>query len=247
MSSSVDCCRIAAPSSYWLSRYRCAACGEKRQVKHSPDARVLAPARCRACGGELCRISSEFVQLDLPPSGLKKYLMHWRWTAIKQFGGKCVHCGELNIHFLAIAENRRGAPLRHRHHARIYQYLHAYGERRRDVHVHCYNCSRSCPKRRGVSTLRQRFIASRGGQCECCGEDSPLALTLEHVGGWGYRHRSAKTLTQCYLDALGNRIAASKFQLLCMNCNFLRRRSMIAPMTRCPHRNSPESLAANRS
>lgn len=57
-----------------------------------------------------------------------------------------------------------------------------------------------------------------GKKCECCGEDNPKFLTIDHINGGGTKHRKK----------IGNKINRwlvknnfpKGFQVLCFNCNW---------------------------
>lgn len=90
-------------------------------------------------------------------------------------------------------------------------------------------------RRRKVIT--QQTMAAYGGTCVCCGETSPLFLTIDHVNGNGTKHRK---------EVLGDRRAGihmyrwlqqqgypkDAFQIMCFNCNLGRQRNGGI----CPHK-----------
>ena len=87
--------------------------------------------------------------------------------------------------------------------------------------------------------LKDETFASYGGYvCACCGEIEKDFLTLDHKDNDGAAHR--KSLAETYRGAGGwimyldlrRRGFPPGFQVLCMNCNWGKRRSGI-----CPHQN----------
>ena len=69
---------------------------------------------------------------------------------------------------------------------------------------------------------RQALIAFLGGKCIICGFDEYPALQVDHVSGGGSAHRkeigySAAALYKAVMDK------PSEYQLLCANCNWIKR------------------------
>ena len=70
--------------------------------------------------------------------------------------------------------------------------------------------------------LKQRVMDGYGGQCSCCGEESLIFLTIDHVNGGGVKeHRamgggsSSKIYRQVIAEGWPD-----KYRVLCFNCNF---------------------------
>jgi len=67
--------------------------------------------------------------------------------------------------------------------------------------------------------IKLRVTEKMGGRCECCGEDNPYFLTVEHENGDGREERKKLGGTKGVLkkiDKLDNTIG---YKLLCYNCN----------------------------
>lgn len=78
-------------------------------------------------------------------------------------------------------------------------------------------------QRRGKYTaLRLAFIESRGGRCEQCGFDDYRALQIDHVHGNGHSERLRRGPAIVYVD-VWKPSAADKYQVLCANCNQIKR------------------------
>jgi hypothetical protein len=83
--------------------------------------------------------------------------------------------------------------------------------------------------------LRQAILSHYGTACECCGEDNPSFLTLDHIDGDGNTHRrslfSGKNVSG---NAFYQKIRSLGFppglQTLCWNCNMAK-----AHYGTCPH------------
>lgn len=71
--------------------------------------------------------------------------------------------------------------------------------------------------------LRADAIEKYGGKCASCGFSDWRALHFDHVNGGGAAERRlAAGSKQSYLRLILNDIAG-KFQLLCSNCNMIKR------------------------
>lgn len=74
--------------------------------------------------------------------------------------------------------------------------------------------------RNSVRRLRNRVLEFCGGKCVQCGFSDSQALQLDHIHGGGTTHRKARGLYGIWRDALVN---PTEFQLLCANCNWIKR------------------------
>lgn len=62
-----------------------------------------------------------------------------------------------------------------------------------------------------------------GGKCVKCGFDDWRALQIDHVNGWGSKERRQFKDTYSYLELCVQNINTDKYQLLCANCNWIKR------------------------
>jgi hypothetical protein len=71
---------------------------------------------------------------------------------------------------------------------------------------------------------RKIIIDLLGGVCVVCGFDDQRALQFDHIHGNGIQDRKQMS-TQHYLTYVLNSVMArqGKFQLLCANCNWIKR------------------------
>ena len=69
--------------------------------------------------------------------------------------------------------------------------------------------------------LRSAVIAYLGGKCCQCGYSDPRALQIDHIDGGGNKDRSKRSWYKRYGDILSG--ADGGFQLLCANCNWIKR------------------------
>jgi len=91
----------------------------------------------------------------------------------------------------------------------------------------CYRC-RGLRER---SVLKLRMLEAFGWKCQCCGEDNPFFLTLDHVKNDGASHRDqGYNEQQIYRIAQSEGWPKDRYQLLCMNCNFAK-----GHFQECPH------------
>lgn len=77
--------------------------------------------------------------------------------------------------------------------------------------------------------LRLEMLNAFGRKCSCCGEEHPFLLTLEHVLGRD-KGRPLNTYREI-LRAKRSGWDRSKYQCLCMSCNFAK-----GKYGQCPHR-----------
>lgn len=81
--------------------------------------------------------------------------------------------------------------------------------------------------------LKLEIINEYGGACQCCGENEPRFLAIDHINGNGSEHRKEigiKGGYRFYLWLKENKYPKDNFQLLCMNCNFAKGKNGT-----CPH------------
>ena len=71
-------------------------------------------------------------------------------------------------------------------------------------------------------SLRKQAIAAYGGKCVRCGFNDIRALQFDHVNGGGEKHRKTVSV-RMLLYWLKKNNYPSDFQLLCANCNFIKR------------------------
>ena len=83
--------------------------------------------------------------------------------------------------------------------------------------------------------LRQEVIDGYGGKCTCCGETEREFLTVEHLNGDGCKERKVMHYDQM-LQQIINEEFPSRYTILCMNCNFAKRRGP------CPHEKARAAL-----
>jgi hypothetical protein len=88
--------------------------------------------------------------------------------------------------------------------------------------------------------LRSKILAGYGGRCTCCGETEEQFLTIEHINGGGRKHRKRVGSTEAVSREIIRAGFPNHFTILCMNCNWARRRG-----TACPHENKPSLQKKN--
>lgn len=89
-----------------------------------------------------------------------------------------------------------------------------------------------CEKHRVAANDAQRLRATRirqlvmqhyGGKCSCCGETEDGVLTIDHIGGWGAKHRKTVWPGAFFYSWIIKNAFPVTLRLLCMNCNWYTR------------------------
>lgn len=77
--------------------------------------------------------------------------------------------------------------------------------------------------------MREQIMQTLGGQCQCCGETTPVFLTIDHVQNDGakVRHLHRHLIYKMILD---EGCPSDRYQILCWNCN-----SAKGILGACPH------------
>lgn len=70
--------------------------------------------------------------------------------------------------------------------------------------------------------VRSDLIRLMGGKCVRCGFSDPRALQLDHLKGGGSKERAGGVRYALFMKLIKTR-DFSGFQLLCANCNFIKR------------------------
>jgi RNase P subunit RPR2 len=107
---------------------------------------------------------------------------------------------------------------------------------------YCLTCMRET---NNVSNAKRRaeFIAELGGACVRCGFDDPRALQIDHVNGGGIAELRTLSGTKYFAKVRAN---PGDYQLLCANCNWIKRAEQGevpgAPQGRIPPASLPEGF-----
>ena len=70
--------------------------------------------------------------------------------------------------------------------------------------------------------VRQQIITALGGRCVKCGFDDRRILQIDHIYGDGADERRDYSGTAYYRHILRN-LSSGRYQLLCPNCNWIKR------------------------
>jgi hypothetical protein len=83
-----------------------------------------------------------------------------------------------------------------------------------------------------AAKLRAEALTAYGNRCQCCGEDTPEFLTIDHVHGDGRHHRKqiGRGGTTLYRWLKKHGYPKDRFTLLCFNCNCAK-----GTNKQCPH------------
>ena len=71
--------------------------------------------------------------------------------------------------------------------------------------------------------LRKEIVAQYGGKCARCGFDDIRALQIDHLNGAGAKHRKEVVSAYLILGWLKRNKYPKGFQILCANCNWIKR------------------------
>lgn len=70
---------------------------------------------------------------------------------------------------------------------------------------------------------RNEVIDRLGGSCKHCGFSDRRALQIDHVNGNGRKEWRAAVSSEAYYRDIRNNLYSGKYQLLCANCNWIKR------------------------
>jgi len=94
-------------------------------------------------------------------------------------------------------------------------------------------------QRKYAAYLREKILALYGSNCNCCGESKNEFLTIDHVKNNGSSERKKFGHRQTLYNAILEKgYTPLEYQILCMNCNWGKRRLGI-----CPHKVSKETTS----
>lgn len=90
--------------------------------------------------------------------------------------------------------------------------------------------------RKAVLALKQEVFGHYGGKCACCPEDNLEFLQLDHMKGTGVRAKDRYKIPRTSGGAwlwgwIKKNGFPDGFQVLCANCNFVKRYGNV-----CPHK-----------
>jgi hypothetical protein len=95
---------------------------------------------------------------------------------------------------------------------------------------------KSCYARKWRAQLKLEMFQEFGWQCQCCGENNPHFLTLDHIKNDGNKHREelrSDSVEVIYSAAKKEGWPKDRYQLLCINCNWAK-----GKFGCCPHKGS---------
>jgi hypothetical protein len=91
------------------------------------------------------------------------------------------------------------------------------------------NCDK-CNQERYRVQVKLTVFAHFGFKCNCCGETQIMFLSLDHISGIDKSGKS-RNKEQIYQECIRDKFDSTKYQLLCMNCNFAK-----GHWGECPHK-----------
>lgn len=95
----------------------------------------------------------------------------------------------------------------------------------RTICIKCYN-------KLAARLARQRALDCLGSKCTRCGFSDPRALQIDHVNGGGSESRRKSGPLTTYRQVPKN---PSLFQILCANCNWIKRAEDQERAASCHH------------
>lgn len=95
----------------------------------------------------------------------------------------------------------------------------------RKICLKCYN-------KMTARHIRQRAIDALGTKCQKCGFDDPRALVIDHINGGGSIARRVVGVMTIYRQVLNT---PDGFQILCANCNSIKRAEEKERVGACNH------------
>lgn len=81
-------------------------------------------------------------------------------------------------------------------------------------------------ERERAKTLKEKVLSLYSGKCTWCSYNDPRALQLDHINNDGYKERCGNSRMNASLrnkKILADPSYAAKFQLLCANCNQIKK------------------------
>lgn len=86
--------------------------------------------------------------------------------------------------------------------------------------------------------LKYKVIASLGGKCECCQDDTLPFLQIDHINKDGKKHRSEIGRSTKLLRDMLKYPNRYELRVLCANCHFA-----ITNLGTCPHKDDSHELS----
>lgn len=126
------------------------------------------------------------------------------------------------------AESQRRWHAANPDHALLWRLAHPRLYRARLAQTRAYNKKHRVRSAASVAArlvrLRKAAIVALGGQCVRCGyKRNFLALQIDHIDGDGYRERHITNRRASYYTTLSRLGGQGRYQLLCANCNIIKR------------------------
>lgn len=92
---------------------------------------------------------------------------------------------------------------------------------------------KSAWERRRQSEWRARLLVFMGGMCTKCNNNDSRVLQIDHVNGGGSKERRENAVGSAFMMARRVFANPNDFQLLCANCNWIKRYENNEMGTRC--------------
>lgn len=188
--------------------------------------------KCKCCEN---KINSERYHLNKERYAITRKLHYQdiKKEVFSYYGDKCNICGNDNILVLSL-DHINGNGRKNRKDilgidsgTSYYKWI---AKNKPDyIRLLCYNCNCRIDMQKGESIRRNKYIDLKievfekyGNKCSNCGESNIEYLTMDHIKNDGNEHRREIGL-QIYPWLKRNSYPKDNFQILCFNCNYVKR------------------------
>lgn len=148
--------------------------------------------------------------------------------------GKCTNCGlqqpTKNTYTCKKCKKQQQKRTHTKKH-REYERLRSIKRYKKNPNYHKKIC------RNRINKLKDDVYKLYGNKCNCCNENIKEFLTIDHIKGKGNKDRKKSGNQTKFLKKIIKENNKTKYQILCMNCNWGRRFTII-----CPHKKTNNQI-----
>jgi len=221
-----------------MTNRTCTKCGNEypntRDFFYSKDKSGRLDSKCKICKKKYNTIKNK-VNIKNRAVTEKRRRFRNKLLVISHYGGRCAICGESRLPFLTIDHiNNDGIEHRKKLGGPQYFYKHLIDMKfPPEFRVLCWNhnylmaiksnrvysIAKTSYRQRKRFDRKLQVLSHYGSKCQCCGEDNPDLLTIDHVNGGGNKHRRSIGESSGIHRWLVKNNFPDGFRLLCFNCN----------------------------
>ena len=217
-------------------RHRCKECERQRRLKRYIDNREIILQKAKEWRITNAESYQKSLHQHIPY--LRKYYNDKKREVLSHYSPNmiCVVCGESNLNVLTI-DHINGGGGKHLKSigGNIYYWL-----RRNNYpsgyQVLCMNCNWLRRESIKVQSTRSKWrrqitlgvinhYTNGSMRCNNCGISNLKALTIDHINGNGLRHRIEHNIGGHIAEWLRQNNYPEGYQVLCMNCQFIKRKT----------------------